>query len=257
MSGIKPFYLVKYINAVIFVGMLSSCAGMLNGPLTLVSERASKPSTNKKQDPVLHDTLTPITYAPAQKNGDFVLDISLPFANSFSFAPNGVSRKNREGFMGINLGLSYFYKDNQFLTVSAREITDFPIPVPASLFRSGEYETVNSVNISASNNHLINRWSVGYGVSYASNTWRLINAKGVAYFNEQYISTSEGRMPVAKKWNTWGLLLSSHYRVGQAFYIGLVYSPSFIRYNTADSFNYEHTLSLDLSWRIKLPKANQ
>jgi hypothetical protein len=194
------------------------------------------------------------TYGFPRKKGDFLLHLSLPYVNSFHLAPDGEPATTNTGFIGFAGGIDYFYSDKQFINLSVGTITNFFIPFPAPVHygRGAERERTFSDYITLSNNHIVNRFSLGYGLSYASNTWNLINLDGLAYFNEKYLETSRGRVPKTITSSAFGLLFSSYCRIGSAFNIGLIYRPSFIQLNTADRNKYEHVISLDLAWKIKL-----
>jgi hypothetical protein len=186
-------------------------------------------------------------YYQVPKKGNILLHISLPWINSFYFRPDYEKVKLNTGFWGVTLGLDYFYNDKQFLNLSATAVSDFFLPIPAVVDLSGEFEFMGSTYLSLSNNHKIQRLSLGYGISYTRNTWQF-------KYIDRFDPPSPTREPVKKSWNSFGLFFSSYYQIGRRFNFGIVYRPSFIRPNTADIFKYEHLISIDFAWRIKLNK---
>jgi hypothetical protein len=186
-------------------------------------------------------------YYLVPKKGSFLLHISLPHINSFYFKPDYENVKLNTGFWGVTLGLDYFYNNKQFLNLSASAVSDFLFPIPAAIDISGEYELMSSTYFSLSNNHKLNRFSVGYGISFARNTWDF-------KYIDRFDPPPPTREPVKKRWDSFGLLFSSYYQIGRRFNFGVVYRPTFIRPKTADIFKYEHLISIDFAWKIRLNK---
>lgn len=183
------------------------------------------------------------------ETGTVKLHVSIPWMNEFNFAPNGEKRVSNFGFLGVATGIDYFYKKDRFLSfqTDAKTSFDFLIPVPI-LFDSGERIVTSSVNFALSNNKKLNKFSYGYGLNYAQNYW--------LYINEYYDEATSTNVAIRKKSKNenLGLHLNSYFQLSDSFYIGIVYQPSFINFNTGPKFQYEHSLSLDLAWKINLFK---
>jgi len=187
------------------------------------------------------------TYEPGSKKGQLLLHISLPYVNSFRLNPENEGPKVNTGFWGISLGLDYFHSRNQYINLSASGVTDFFLPFPAAVDLRGEYELMSSSYFSLSNNHKIKRFSVGYGLSYVRNTWDLS-----CYGGDETITQT--REPVKKSNYALGLIFSSYFQVTPHFYIGLIYRPTFLRPGIDPTFKYEHLISIDFAWKIRLKK---
>ena len=177
------------------------------------------------------------------KQGSLVLHLSLPHINWFALQLSDEKRKTNVGFWGFSAGLDYFHPKNQFLSLTGGSVTDFFAPVPAAVSFSGEYERMYSTFVAASNNHIINKFSLGYGLSFNCNTWE----RHYNPIDENASATEVDR----KVKNALGLMASAYWRVGRHFNLGITYRPSLISLDDTDS-KYEHVVSLDLAWKIRL-----
>lgn len=185
------------------------------------------------------------SYEQGNNKGQLLLHLSLPYINSFQLTPMNENTKNNTGFYGISLGLDYFYNRNQYVNISASGVMDFFAPAGA-VDIWGEYELMSSAYLSLSNNHKIKRFSLGYGLSYAKNTWDFRN-----YGGDETVPTRE---PVKKTNNALGLVFSSYFQATPHFYIGVIYRPTFLRLDVVPAFKYEHLISIDFAWKIRLKK---
>jgi hypothetical protein len=177
--------------------------------------------------------------------GTFRFIVSFPYINSFYLQPKNENSKNNTGFMGGTYGLDYFYKSNRYINFSFSQIVDFYSPLP---FRDYEkvYEVMDSYYISLLNNHKVNRFSFGYGFSFAQNNWELIN--------NGWDENSSMREPVEKNNYALGLVFSSYFQMTPTFHLGIVYRPTFLRPDIEPTFKYEHTISIDIGWKIPIGK---
>lgn len=188
---------------------------------------------------------SPISSQSSTK-GVLNLHLSLPHINTFYLQPeNEPDKKVRAGFWGLSIGMDYHYSDNQFLILSASGVTDIIIPFPAALDYSGEYETANSVYLSLSNNHNFNRFTLGYGVSFGVNSWAV-------RFDDRFDPPPPTREPVTKTSSFLGLVFPSYYKWSERFHIGLIYRPTLLRLNIEPQIKYEHLISIDFAWKIRL-----
>jgi hypothetical protein len=186
-------------------------------------------------------------YQPANNKGEIHLHLSLPYLNSFRLTPENEGTKVNTGFWGLTVGLDYYHSTNQFINLGVSGVTDFFLPFPAAVDISGEYELMSSTYISLSNNHKINRFNIGYGLSYARNTWDF-------RYYDMFDPPPPTREPVKKSSNAFGLIFPTYFRLGRHFNIGVVYRPTFYRPNLTDEFKYEHLISIDFAWKIRLKK---
>ncbi len=182
----------------------------------------------------------------AQK-GSVFLHFGIPYINNLIFQPEGEGTKSSGGFLGITLGLDYYHSEKQYLNFSTGVATDFPVFIPVAYDYEGYYEFQSSANISFSNNHILNRFSVGYGLAYARNMWDLREGSlGPG-------TSPSDRTPVFKANNTLGLVFPAYYRLGNRFHLGINYKPSLFDLDSG-GLQYEHVISLELVWKLRVKK---
>ena len=186
-------------------------------------------------------------YSQSGNKGELHLHLSLPHINSFSLKPKNEARKVNTGFWGFSIGFDYYHSNNQFVNLGTSGVMDFFLPVPAAVDLSGENELMSSWYISLSNNHKIKRFTIGYGLSYGRNTWNLS-------YSDWGDPLPPTRDPLTKSHNAFGLIFPTYFRVGEHFYIGVIYRPTFYRPNLTNKFAYEHLISVDFAWKIRLKK---
>jgi len=188
--------------------------------------------------------------------GTWDLRLSSPYINHFISQPNGESNISNTGFLGAAIGFDYYHQNTQYLSLILGTVIDYEIPVPMGVdYKYGEeivkHEFCYSTFMGLTNNHRYRFFSLGYGLSYSHNTW------GRRY-NGGY--TPEGirdDIPPNRDYmdNTIGLLFTTYWLSKSNFSLGVIYRPSFIRLNTNPIFKYEHLLSIDFVWRIRLKTA--
>ncbi|HYC28150.1 MAG TPA: hypothetical protein VEB42_05025 [Chitinophagaceae bacterium] len=186
-------------------------------------------------------------YGQSDNKGELYLHLSLPYINSFQLKPENEGAKLNTGFWGGAIGLDYFYSKDKFISAGFSGVSDFFVPVPAAVDISGEYEVMSSIYFSLSNNHRIKRFTIGYGLSYARNTWSL-------KYSNSFNPPPPARDPVTKSSNAFGLIFPVYFQLGEHFHLGAVYRPTFYRPNLDDKFSYEHLISIDLAWKLRLGK---
>jgi hypothetical protein len=181
------------------------------------------------------------------KKGGFYWHFSFPHVNFFTFKPQGESIKLNTGFMGFSTGFDYFYAKNRYLNLSESGVMDFFLPFPGPIRYDGEWEFMESAYLSLSNNYKIKQFSVGYGFSYAKNRW--------AHRNFTWDKPEPpSRENAFASHNAIGFVLNAYFQIGKTFNLGLIYRPTFIRFGATPTFQYEHLMSLDLAWKIRLKK---
>ncbi len=187
-------------------------------------------------------------YNPAGNNkGELYLHFSMPYINSFCLQPQDESYKVSTGFWGFSTGLDYYHSQNQFLNMGVSAVMDFFLPFPAAVDLIGEHEAANSVYVSLSNNHKIGRFSIGYGLSYGRNTWSFT-------YHDWGGTPPPTRDLVTRRSNAAGLIFPAYFQLVEYFNIGVVYRPTFYRPNLPDKFSYEHLISVDFAWKIRIKK---
>ena len=183
--------------------------------------------------------------------GTWDLRLTIPYINHFILKPNGERDISKIGFMGAAIGFDYYHQNSQYLSVLAGGVIDFFLPFPVHIdYDYGEEivekEFCSSTFISLTNNHRFKFFSIGYGLSYSRNSWVLTHNTGYSFEpNTSY---------VAQRYtdNTLGLMFTGYWLTKKSFSLGVIYRPSFIRLNVSPTFKYEHLISIDLAWRIRL-----
>jgi hypothetical protein len=171
--------------------------------------------------------------------------ISIPEMNIYSFDVENRNRINKFGFMGIGLGIEYFYKDKKSLQLRGDGIWSFVAPVPASYHPEySSWETCGAWNINLTDNFSLKRFQLGYGLNYAINIW---NARG--YWNKHPEELEDGEEAeyikgVKETKHVLGLSLQANYRLGKFCYLGVIYRPSFFQLSKPKLL-YEHSISIE------------
>jgi hypothetical protein len=194
---------------------------------------------------ILDTTTQYLAFPQKYKKGDLYLQLSVPYTNIFQLRPQGEPATNNLSFFGISAGVDYYYQKKQFINITGTLISSVPIPFPAPFDFSGEYDRVHSSYLSVSNNHHIHRFTVGYGLSYSYDTWR-------HGYSSRFNALPPVREPVKKSHPSAGLLTSVYYHTGPRFKVGVVYRPSLYSFGDVDAFQYQHLISIDLGWKLKL-----
>ena len=189
-----------------------------------------------------------LRYDHRDKKGQIFLNVSFPWVNSFCLKPDNENYKSNTGFWGLALGLDYYHSKHQFLTLTTSAVTDFFVPVPAAVDYKGLYEIMSSTYIGLSNNHKIRNFSLGYGLSIAHNTWNL------HYSGSRSDTLTIDKQPRKRSGSAIGFIFPVYYQLGQNFYAGVIYRPTVFRFSTSSQFAYEHLISIDIGWKIRLKK---
>jgi hypothetical protein len=113
----------------------------------------------------------------------------------------------------------------------------------------GMDELGSALNVSLTDNFHIRRFRLGYGLNFASNTWDIHG-----HWYREYWEREPDEEPVwipnrTRTNNMLDLALSAHYRFTNHFHLGVIYRPSFLNLSRP-RLMYEHTISIDLMWRI-------
>jgi hypothetical protein len=175
------------------------------------------------------------------KKGTFCLTFPTPYTNSFRV---GTDKGYYEsfGFMGLGIGMEYYYRDNQYLSLSAGGAGDFPVPFPAPYDFFGERQNSSTQFISFRNNLILGSFNFGYGIQCSNQSWRISN-RAIANFVARRVDNK-----------FLGLSFSSQFRVIKNIGIGLLYQPSLLNINSKPTLEYQHFISMEFIF--KLPIVN-
>ena len=181
----------------------------------------------------------------AYEPGEIRLKFGLPYVNSFTLHPQNETRKTQTGWVGLELGLEYQYSEKSFVSL------DYSINGAAEAFGlldiEGEFDQFGHQSLNLSQNNIIGRFSIGYGLSYAHNVWSYTRT-----LVPDFIPPS--RDLVTRRSQSLGLILNSYYRLGKTAHIGLIYRPYFLKISTVTKLDYELVISLDIIWRFRIKK---
>ncbi len=187
----------------------------------------------------LNDTINVSHFAPVDK-GTINWVLSIPYINNF-YVKTDNDFQNSIGFMGIGTGIEYYFKKNNYLSLNFGVASDIPIPFPAPIdYFGAEHHFCSTFYINLKNNFIINRFDVGYGLSYSNLNWEW--SKGMDYT----------AVRKSKYSHNLGLCFESLYRFGESFRLGLLYQPSLIDISHKPTFDYQHFVSIEFIWKFPL-----
>ena len=191
------------------------------------------------------DTIGKFKRYKSPEKGDLYFNVSLAPANAFKLKPDYEGWKRNTGILGFSAGLDYYYGATQFFNVSGRMAFDVVYPVHDSRLYRGEGEEMISILLSATNNHMIGRFSLGYGLSYGMNSWEFFDSN-------RFEGPLNTRSPIKRTNISLGFAFSAYYLIINDFNIGMFYQPTFLRFNAINKFQYEHIISFDLLFKLRM-----
>ena len=181
----------------------------------------------------------------AQNKGERYFHISQSL-NTLLMKPENEGYKIGVG-VGIGVGFDYFHSKRQFIHLGISSDIG-----AGSIFAKRESQRFESFCLYLSNNHRIERFSIGYGFSFTKNLWeyeKWIRAKG--YFTGLPYRITE--VDVKKSHEAFGLIFLTNIQLIKFLNIGLVYRPTFYRLNMTDKkITYEHLLSVNCVLKIRM-----
>ena len=169
----------------------------------------------------------------------------MPWINNFYLQPDHEHDKFNTGFWGVSIDLDYFYSDTRFLMYNLSFASDFFLPVPAAVDIYGEYEFMTTLYSSFTVNYKFKRVNLGYGLNISRNSWQIS-------YNPGQDIPPPSREPVTKTSMSLGITMNGYYQIGKHFFIGMIYRPTFLRLDPKIELKYEHLISMDFGWKIKI-----
>lgn len=178
--------------------------------------------------------------------GQLNLLLSLPHINSYHQRPNEEGLKVNTGFGGFSIGTEYYYKRNKHINLVLSATTDW-MPILPVIFQdfSGYYEVLNSAFINVTDNFRFGRNSFGYGINYSVNVWEL-------EYEDRFNPPPQTRESTQKINKSFGVTMNFYHQFTNKFHTGLMYKPSFLMVYPKTSLEYEHLISIDFMWKLKL-----
>jgi len=177
-------------------------------------------------------------FAPMKK-GTVMLSLALPIPFTNIFNLKTIKGKYQSiGVFGFQGGMDYFYRDNHFLSINLGAATD----VFAEHIGNGYFETGSTVFTSIKNNQVAGSFSFGYGVNLSQFKW-------TNQLNGDRIKVVQSLKNLAL-----GPSLSVDYRLGNYLRLGFLYQPTIINTTLKPVFDYQHYISINLTWKIPIKK---
>ena len=190
------------------------------------------------------------TNVSAQKNakqydrGEFRIKLAFPYFNHLTINPIDESRSSAFGFLGESLGIEYSISNKNFIEVSFALAVAAKTPLPFPYDREGPYKVLSTAFISSTYNRVVGRFTLGIGLNYSNN----LIARGSRSLGDtlvpNYSDNRENR--------TIGFTTNGFYRLGKTFNVGVIYRPTFYNFKPNSAFKYDHLLSIEFNWRIRL-----
>jgi len=185
------------------------------------------------------------TLYPPFDPGRLNLSISIPYINNFQMRPENLSTRASTGFMGMSLGLEYFYTKKRFIDLRAHVVINYPMPFLGPYDPGvSERESMSTTYASITDNRMWKDNSIGYGLVFSNNNWYY----SVPASTDPY----EPRNSLEQWSQSVGGMGSVYHRFGNRFYLGLIYRPTLLWIQPEIRLVYEHLFSLDFRWKMKI-----
>ncbi|HEY5463342.1 MAG TPA: hypothetical protein VIJ95_08800 [Hanamia sp.] len=183
-------------------------------------------------------TIKRYAFAPIRK-GTINLSLSWPFPSFFSLQSE-TGNYNSVGVLGLQTGIDYFYKNNQYVSLNFGAATDVFGDYFGPYFESG-----NTVFTSIMNNNVVGSFDLGYGISLSKFQWKRTTIGDTINLDQSIKSTA------------LGFSLSAQYRFGNYFRFGFLYQPDFVRLNRQPALKYQHYFSFNFIWKLPIKNATE
>ena len=195
----------------------------------------------------LDSTVKVVSY-PTVKKGTFEISLSLPYANSFVVRTSD-GFYSSQGFLGIGIGLQYYYGNNNYISFYGGGSMDHPVPFPVGVDYFREHEEVNISFLSLRNHNKLGRFDFGYGLSFSTSNW--------SYWKMGKRGIDSTDINLSKQNNCIGLSLIARCHFGRCLSVGIIYQPSFINLSSGPVLDYQDFISLEAAFNLKLRKPRR
>jgi hypothetical protein len=184
------------------------------------------------------------SYAP--QKGDVSLTLGLPLLSNFLFRPEAEPMKNTSGFLGLQAGLGYAFRDKHSIVLAGGIAMDYPLPFPAAVDYSGFFERSRAAWVGLTELHHFRRLAFGYGLAYTHNSWTL------DYDADRSGLPQPAGYPLVKSRNGLGIMATGYFRLNRLCRLGLQYRSSLLDLDKGSPGPYEQVISLELAFPFKL-----
>ena len=251
---------VLLISAALFAGSCATTRQPAEGKATYwerlrqgyaeaAYSKAKSPPENPEPEPVELPPEPEMNFydLPCEK-GRLDLRITIPFVNTYNLHYEG-ERKSRVGFWGISAGLDYYLGNRDYLNFTISYIADVPAPIVPAL--GGVWDFTSSTYVALSHNHKLGRFSLGYGLSCGRDAWNTINYNYRKNEDDPLYDVKN----IYRRSASLGLIFPVYFYAPKSdFCIGLIYRPMLVQFHNGGRFVYQHTISVDIGWRVRLKK---
>lgn len=175
--------------------------------------------------------------SPSRK-GNTYIQLGLPHVNSFMMQPDSENDHKAEhtGCWGYTLGVDHFYAPKRYLGCAYSNVND----LIAIVEYFGRVERMNSKYLRVTHGYRLGIFDLGYGLTVARNTWSV-----------HYEHEPNPGPPITKNNYAIGAAFPLYIHTGPAFYMGMVYRPTWLRFSTEAAWKYEYVVSAEIGWKIK------
>jgi hypothetical protein len=171
------------------------------------------------------------------------IKVSIPESNQF-YLNKGKGYGNAFGFLGISVGLEYYYSDRYCLNADIGTLTDFMIPFPAPIDHMGPYNQSFARYADLQIGRDLRKSHFDFGVQYTR----------TAYYERETVELFPVYIDTLRYFKTQkniGFALSSYYRILPNLNIGLNYYPSILNWDTKKvETHYSHLLFFEIMFRF-------
>jgi hypothetical protein len=210
------------------------------------------------------------TYERIIPQNTWELQINLPLLNIMRHTDPYGFYNAEDGFLGLGIGINYFYKGNTYFNLSAQtQLIDNGFF--SFLTRHRKEKSDYFRQFSLSHNHRIKKFHVGYGISYGFHTknYSVEVKNGEDPLSSTLYATSNNSIPkkvenIGYSVNpgifedksitvrTLGLWVPISYELSKEFNLSFQYRPTFHRLNDEKNIRYEDLYSVGLAYRLRL-----
>jgi hypothetical protein len=185
----------------------------------------------------IHDTVVRIqSFAPIRK-GTLQFNFFLPWVNGFRISEGS---RNTWGFMGVEAGADYYFRNKLSLSVNVGGSADVPVPVPAAIDYFGVREFVSAGYLNMRATYTTGRLNFGAGFSLTKYSWSISNHDDSTFATQSSVNIFGG------------LSFSALIRCGSHFHTGILYQPSVLNFSKGNRFSYQHLASITFGCKLSV-----
>ncbi len=177
---------------------------------------------------------------PTQK-GQFNFNFNVTSLNFLKYKPRNEDIQRDFALPSAKIGVGYFYKNKTFVSLDFKALTS--LIVFGESFAPYERTFINLYSSSITNNNVLNRFSVGYGVNYSIYSWK-----------KQFINYQPSQSSITKTNYALGLKGNIYYQLNSLMFVGLNYDNSFFQINPNSKLISNQNINFEVLLKIKIRK---